>query len=274
MNDRPKILLASDMTARNDRAFDRAVMLAQEKGGTVELLHVLDDSDVFAQTLSVDEATKRISAQLPPVSVPLRVTVKVGSVPTVIAETAAAIDADLIVAGPARLNNLLDRVLGTAVDYLVRQALVPVLVVKTRAVRRYDNLLAPTDFSSCTSHAISVAAAMLPATQITVLHTFTTPFPSRLSQDDTRPLAQQQAQQSMSEFLASDGLAALGARIKPCIEEGAMVAVISRCARERDIDLLVLGTRGQGAVMHALLRICLTPRLATYWWFVSRLSTE
>jgi nucleotide-binding universal stress UspA family protein len=253
MRSHPKILIASDMTARSDRPFDRAVRLAKQRQGSLVLLHVVDETDRVASALPLDRTRLKIIAQLPPVDVPLEVVVRIGSAPECIANTAAGIQADLIVVGPARFNDLRDFLLGTAVDYLVRRATVPVLVVKKRPLADYRTALIATDFSPCSAHAAVTAAEMLPHAQLVLFHAFVTPFPSRADRREMLPFAQNRAREDMAAFLASDAMSGVKERLLSEIEEGLAATVVDRRIREAGIDLLVVGTHGSSGLQHALL---------------------
>ena len=75
--------------------------------------------------------------------------VKTGDIVATIIETAQDKKCDLIVTGVARYNSIGDILLGGPVDQLIRNAPVPVLVVKRRPQEAYKNILIATDFSEC-----------------------------------------------------------------------------------------------------------------------------
>jgi len=253
MRDHPRILIANDMTARGDRPFDRATRLARGRQGSVILLHVVDVSDRRMPSLPLDKAREDIIAQLPRAEVPLEVIVKTGSPPAIIAETAADIDADLVLVGAARFNDLADHFLGTAVDYLVRRTTIPVLVVKRRPLSDFRNVMIATDFSRCSTHAAMAAATMVPHVHLAILHAFSIPFQTRLDHSEMLPFAQNRAQEEMNDFLALDELAPIRERLAPQIEEGPALSVVDRYIRDKGTDLVALGTHGRSGFMHALI---------------------
>ena len=59
----PTILIATDLTARSDRAFDRAVELATDLGGTLLVAHALDKGDA-AHVARASDRAKRVIAKL------------------------------------------------------------------------------------------------------------------------------------------------------------------------------------------------------------------
>jgi len=253
MRDHPRILVASDMTARGDRPFDRAIRLARERQGSVVLLHVVDVANRRVPSPPLDKVRASIVEQLPQAEVPLEILVRTGSAPATIAETATDIDADVIFVGAARFNDLMDRVLGTTVDYAVRRATVPVLVVKRRPLSEYNNVLIATDFSRCSAHAAMALATMVPHVRLAILHAFNTPFQTRVDRAEMLPFAQNRAQEEMRDFLALDELVPIRGRLVPQIEEGPVLSVVDRYVRDKRIDLVALGTHGRSAFVHAVI---------------------
>src|SRR5690606_35559702 len=192
------IAVASDLTPRSDRPFDRAVMLARASGGEVKLIHVIerrDDKGVEQVRLALDELACNVG------DVPVEVVLAHGSAPRAIAEAAARANAQVLLVGPARFNDLTDFVLGTAVDFLVRNATTPVLVVRDRPFASYRRVLVGTDFSAPSAEALNVAAALFPDCLIELVHCYLPVFPGRLEVEAGRQYAISQAQEEMAAFL-------------------------------------------------------------------------
>src|SRR5690606_33810109 len=97
---------------------------------------------------------------------PVEILLVQGSAPRAIAETAAQAGADILLVGPARFNSLTDFVLGTAVDYLLRHASTPLLVVRDKPFNPYRHVLVAVDFSAPSAAALTVAAALFPSCSI------------------------------------------------------------------------------------------------------------
>ena len=246
--DRPRdILLASDLTARSDRPFDRAVALAREGGGRVTLLHVVEGKGTDQPE---DELVEAIRADLPDIGVDMEILIRHGSPPATIAEIAHQRDSDLIVTGVARHNSLGDITLGTAVDYVVRRATIPVLVVKKRALAAYRSMVVTTDFSDCSRDALLAASKMFPDAGIELVHAFHPAYEGWVNRDDARQEAGEEALEMMQDFLAKlpDELQQ---RIEIKIGEGELPSVVSQELEARKADLLVLGTHGRGGIAQA-----------------------
>ena len=241
------VLLASDLSARSDRALDRAVMLGSELNASVTLLHVLDKAAAARDT---HEVIEQIRADLPDSAAAVDIRVEPGSPPKTIA--AAAEGADLIVTGVARHTSLGDITLGTAVDYIVRRATVPVLVVKKRPKARYERLVVATDFSDCSVDAITAAAALFPDAEIHLVHAYAIPYSGWLKSDEVEREIREEAEESMEKFLADPALPeAVRPRLHPHIGFGQIEVVVYRALREHDASLLVLGTHGHSGFVQA-----------------------
>ncbi|WP_185928714.1 universal stress protein [Sphingomonas sp. IC081] len=240
------ILVATDLSARSDRAVDRAFELGRDLGLVVEVVHVRKDeghdgvSDVALQ--------QRVREILPPGGAAADVLVPEGSPPGTIARIAKERGAQLIVAGVARFNQISDYFLGTAIDYLLRHAEVPVLVVKQRPRGLYRRILVPSDFSPASKQAILTAARLIPDAAIRVVHVFHIGFESWGVADHVREETLARAQSGLAEFLASDDLAPFAGRIEGVLASGEAEAAVGRAIEDYDADLVVLGTQGGGAL--------------------------
>tara|TARA_R110002124_G_scaffold190405_2_gene357735 strand:- start:377 stop:970 length:594 start_codon:yes stop_codon:yes gene_type:complete len=130
--DHKAILLATDLSARCDRPLDRALMLAKEWNTKLILLHILDPARAKDAATNIREIEAQIADELPRNKGDIEILVKTGDIAATIIETAQDKKCDLIVTGVARYNSIGDILLGGPVDQLIRNAPVPVLVVKRR----------------------------------------------------------------------------------------------------------------------------------------------
>ena len=124
------ILVATDLSARSDRAIDRATFLAQQWGVRLFVLHALEPGSRLEAKPELAE--QAIRAALPDPEADVGIVPAIGPAPTVIVEAAASAGCGLIVTGVARFNHVSDFLIGTAVDHVIRHATAPVLVVKQR----------------------------------------------------------------------------------------------------------------------------------------------
>lgn len=255
---RPTILIASDLTARSDRAFDRSVELATELGGALLLVHILAKDAGPHLAKETERANDVIAKLVDGVGIPIETRLAQGRAPETIAAIAEERTCSLIVAGPARHNGVGDFILGTAVDYLVRRAQVPVLVVKDRPRGPYRRILMATDFSDGALHALLAAADLFPEARIDIVHVYDGGFPSRLDPVETLAFARSEAERERAAFLARPELADAGrlgngAPLQIELIEGRSGEMLPHLIADRNVDLLVLGTHGHGGFVHALI---------------------
>ncbi|WP_395334037.1 universal stress protein [Novosphingobium sp. BL-8H] len=243
----PSILVATDLSARSDRAVDRAFELGRDLGMTVDVVHVLkaEGHDGLPELA----LKNRVRETLPEEGEAAEVLIPEGSPPSTIARVASERGAALIVAGVARFNQISDYFLGTAVDYLIRHAEVPVLVVKQRPRRLYRRILAPTDFSPASKAAILAAARLFPDAAIRVVHVFHVGFEGWGVADHVREETLARAEGGMAEFLGAAEFAAVSpGRIESTLASGEPESAVGQAIEDWDADLVVLGTQGSGGL--------------------------
>lgn len=244
------IIIASDLTARSDRATDRGLLLAREWGTPLVLLHVVEGerSDAVLEERAVDA----LQAVLESDASEAEVIVRRGEVQQAIIELAGERSAALIVTGVARFNNVRDFFLGTAVDHLVRHSPAPVLVVKRRARGTYRRILVATDFSPCSELALRAAAELFPRASLTLWHNCHSAYEAWLDEEETTAEASRQSEEDMRRFVqAADVADDVRSRLRTVITTGELENSVERALREGEFDLLVLGTHGRGGFARA-----------------------
>lgn len=245
MQTRPCIAVATDFSARADRAVDRALQLSKDMKSRLCVLHALDLFEAdradwpalnrrMRECVGVDEEAGVVEYLYPE-----------GSPPAAIGKACEENDAALLVVGPARYNSLGDYFLGTAIDHVLRNTIRPVLVVKNRVREPYRTIIAGTDFSEGSAGAIAAAARMFPDAAIHVVHAWEVPFKG-LQQDsyvvdETRAEHEKRMQAFMVDLVASEP--ALEKATVEMVQGGALQAI--RKGLKRDTNALVaLGSHG------------------------------
>lgn len=142
-----------------------------------------------------------------------------------------------------------EEVLGTAVDYLVRQSPAPVLVVKRRPQKAYKRLLVATDFSDCSIQALNAAADLFPDASLRVVHSYQTAWEAFLSSETTVPIIRDECQKSMEHLVEALPERVRG-RVETVLDEGHLGSVIEEMTAW-NADLLVLGSHGRSGFAHA-----------------------
>jgi nucleotide-binding universal stress UspA family protein len=262
MNGPPKrILLATDLSPRCDRALDRVAALAAQWQSALVVLHVLEKFEPgtleAAQLPSwgrprdpVSLARKQLLADLTAVAASATVLIGEGDPAETILRTAETQQCDLIVIGIAR-NELLGRLsLGRTVDRLLRRARVPLLVVKDRPRRPYSHIVVPTDFSDSSRHALEAAARFFPGQKLTVFHAYDAPRSGLVGNPaayrrDYRTIAARECE----TFLEKVDKPPTWQPPHVLIEDGPPTFLLRDYVREIEVDLVVLGTHGRSAIL-------------------------
>lgn len=241
-----EVLLASDFTARSDRATERAIRLAQIKQGTLTIAHVVEKDEDHSK----EELVSRLRADLPDNAKDAELIIRSGSAPKTLAAIAVERASDLIVTGVARYNSIGDYFLGTAVNHIIRNAEQPVLVVRRRAVENYQRIVVATDLSDCSRAALLAAAEIFPDASITVVHAFHVPYEGWLKTDEVKVDVEAEAKEQLEAFVATIN-ADVRARLEIKLAEGELGTVIVDALKQTKADLLVLGTHGRSGFAHA-----------------------
>lgn len=260
-----RILLATDLSGRCDRALDRAAALAHAWNATLVIAHVLethiDDlvrrrrDDLPSWRRTADRAAmveKQIRRDLinGPADVIVRITE--GAPAQRIEEIAAEEGCGLIITGVASDQTLGRSFLGATVDRLVRRSRVPVLVVKSRVRGPYQKLVAATDFSDSSLYALETAAAHFPSTEITLLHAYELPFESLMTRTDIADQIAAYERETGAAFLAKSGLANKG-EVRLLIEHGPPESIFRVYVEDVGADLIVVGSHGRSAAFDVLI---------------------
>jgi len=256
------IVLATDLSARCDRALDRSAQLAAQWGARLVALNVLDPVALPDQALawasgaSDDElmhmARQELARDLAGLDVQAQPRIVRSSDPaTAIAQAAKAIRAGLVVTGVARNEPLGRFLLGSTVEQLARVLQPPLLVVRNRARRPYRRVLVATDFSAASLQALHTSACLFAGADLGVYHAHEAPL-SGLAEVDARDAGLLAARQRCAAFVADSGLSAT-LRLQTVVERGAVASALPRHVREHQIDLVAVGAKGGGSLRDLLL---------------------
>jgi nucleotide-binding universal stress UspA family protein len=180
----PTILVATDFSQRSIDIVQRALPLAKELGGTLHVIHVIEESlfDFLEKDQPIIEhALEALKKHFPTIN-ESNLHCKKGKVGAVIADLAKELSTKLIILGNSgEHGGLKNLFIGSSTKAIVRSVSVPVLVVKSFKDLDIKKLLIPTDFSKASKKHIQTMQSLFPKAKITLLHTYTVPFSTRLS---------------------------------------------------------------------------------------------
>jgi nucleotide-binding universal stress UspA family protein len=263
-----RLICATDLSARSDRAVRRAAMLARACGAELLLLHVVDD-DQPARLVEAGlrEAAELLRAQVAGLAelngLPTQVLVQTGDAFDAILRAAQAQGADLVVLGTPRRGLLRNMVVGTTAERVVRGGCCPVLMVNLLPTGPYRRILAAVDLSDASARALRAAAALGlfgGGAELTVLHAFALPGKGGLALGDApqeaieehRQVTAEQAEAELARFLAGIGTDLGPAAPRLAVEEGRPATVVKQAVRRLRAELVLAGT-GRHGVLHRVL---------------------
>jgi nucleotide-binding universal stress UspA family protein len=268
-----KVLLATDLSARGDRALERAAAIAAGRNAHLIIVHAFEEIEEASLTygrqpgpswrrppdavaMAKQHIRQGLRADVGDTVEKATILIEQGEPAQVIERIATSEGADLVITGVAREGLFASRpvILGT-VEQLLRRLPVPILIVRNRARSAYQHIVVATDFSEPSAQALQVALRFFPFQPLHLLHASEAPYSGLVSDPHRHAETFREAHAAqLDTFLASIFLPEDDRRrIVPLIEPGAPSSLVREYVLERAADLVVMGTQGRGAVLEALL---------------------
>lgn len=283
------ILVATDLSSRADKAFDRAVLLAQANNARLTVLHVIADelNPEFAQALRTqarlalekqvaqalsagpldvnivvkggldeEKVLKQVAESAARGDFSVEIRIEAGSSYDLIIETAREAEADLVVCGSHRKLVIGDEWLGSTMDRVLRFGSRPVLIVKAQPAGAYQNIVAAVDLSEPSAKALEFAVSAFPDASFTLIHAVETSLPgflkgTQLTQEELDRQRQEVSTFSKAVLSAAQASADLNVNIE--VRQGPPVEVLRQHIAEHATDLVVVGTHGRTGLRRAIL---------------------
>lgn len=260
------VLVASDFSARSDRAVRRAILLARTHGASVTIVHAVDDDQ---PRRIVDAEREAAAALLREQARSLQETDRVecgyrvllGNAFETIVKAAEEIDCDLLVLGPHRRQALKDVFVGTTAERTIRASSRPVVMANGVPAGPYRHVLVAVDFSECSADAVRAVSGLRleKHAAVAVLHVADAPGARLMSRAALTEGQVQDYLHDVEERASGELDAFLGSlRFDPTrriVKHGAapVAATISEVARQISADLIVVGTHGHTGITKLLL---------------------
>ena len=179
-----RILVGIDVFDRSNAALKRAFMLAKEHNASLTIVHAVEvpwlsvpsyfTSD--ADALDVDregiqkKLEKKIKISRISSKVPYTFFIKEGNADDIILYEAKLLNADMIIIGAHSKSKGFKKLLGTTAQKIAYKSHLPLLVVKKNVTKKYQNILAPTDFQRESSESVQYVKKLCPDTKISTVH--------------------------------------------------------------------------------------------------------
>jgi universal stress protein E len=259
-----RILVATDLSPRAQKAIARAIMLAAEQGAALTILHVLtaETGNKVRQrqvALQVEKDLRRDIATLSSAQ-DGRATIRVvtGTPFVEIIRRARQEAADLILVGAHGAQFIKDLLVGTTMEKIVRKGDRPVLAVKRPVRAPYHRVLVATDFSDPSRQALRLGLRLAPGAKIYLLHAYQGLEGQLWRADMTksqilryRHRVAQQSREQMKDFIRRMDLN--GRSIVRLLRYGRAPHVITAAAQRLRPELVCVGSVGRTGLPQILL---------------------
>lgn len=262
-----RIFVATDLSARSDRALARAALLASAWHSEVTVGHVVHPTEVaYRDRLSsgapawrrpeswTQTLARALGADLAAQGIAAKSRILIGSPAESLRQALIDEGAGLIVLGIAK-DARMDRIqLGSTVDALVRQSPVPVLNVRGRAVSPYRHVVVATDFSSPSLQALRLAAQWFEDARLSLFHAYVPPGAGMTTGSRASGAWKATIEKQCASHLAEADLPAhMAAKLARVLEQGPPEDLLPDYVTASDVDLVVLGSQGRSGVARVLL---------------------
>ena len=268
-----RILSPVDESPLSVRAFEYALAIAKWQSAQLSVLEVIDwtlppvageiGGPLRPPTELIAMTQERLAHLIAPArreGVDVTPYVESGRVVEQILETATTMAADLIVMGTHGRGGFQRLVLGSVTEKVIRRARCPVLTVPHGANRIPDRpfrtILCATDLSKPSADGVQYAQWLADKTGATLVLAHVIEFwpfvetSVPISMESFRERLHADARKELTRLV---GLGPASARTEVVVVEGRPKRDVLAMATDRDVDLIVIGVAGRGAVDLAVL---------------------
>ncbi len=259
-----KLLLATDLSPRSDRAAHRALSIANARGAELIVLHVIDE-DLPAETRNrlsqaAEEQFQNAMIRIPQASsVATTVRVVFGHNFRAIIAEANINNVELIITGIHRDVGSGRRASDTTMGKIARYSSCSVLVVSQPVDKPYEKAIVGVDFSHPSKMAIKEARRFLPEGSLFFVHAFEVPFAGFMPGKETREQVRRDHEQrlhellrsEMAEFLKSASDASPRGKYEEIVRHGGPNQVLREEVDRIRPGLLVVGIHGRVGISRA-----------------------
>lgn len=179
-----KTLVAVDFSQDSLTVLQKAIDFTKKFNGDVHVVHVVENS-FFSKKKDLsyirEHSIKVLNEKFPAIKDENFHCVN-GKIRSEVAKAAQILNSDLIIMGKSgETFSLGDIYMGSHTKDIIRNSLIPVLVVKSDHDLKYKNILMLTDFSNDSREAIRKVVNIFPNLHIKLLNFYTVPFENRLN---------------------------------------------------------------------------------------------
>jgi nucleotide-binding universal stress UspA family protein len=258
------IVVATDLTARSDRALARGLALGAEMAAEVHVVHVVDRSLPTAlRAHTLDWARESLLRDLgEQTGTPTRIHVRAGRPREDVVAEAHRLGAELIVLGlPDKDSQFRSVFADSTAGQIMKRSHLPVLLAGGPAGAPYARAVIGVDFSPYGRAALRLTHAVAPAAAFRLVHAYQLPPRTHLASAEYRAGLEADEAEALRAFLA-DEMALLEEHARTCgippeaitrlVREGPPFQVLRDACAEANADLLAIGTHGRTGIARAL----------------------
>jgi nucleotide-binding universal stress UspA family protein len=273
------ILVAVDFSETSSRAFERACGLAEARGATLLIVHVLPATplaihgvqpmlpppDLIGRIRALaEQELQSLVARAADRGLQAESVVAVGTPGRELADVATERGVDLIAIGTRGLTGFSHMVLGSTAEYVVRHAPCPVLTIHPDdegSLETARSVLVPVELHGDPTRVGREVVRLLSPEQGAVralllysdhLPAYLQPWMGELGIDRVG-LEEIRGRLEQDLAPAAERLGALGFEVEVVISEGEPATVLTEVAHSRGVDLIAMQTHGRTGAAHWLL---------------------
>jgi nucleotide-binding universal stress UspA family protein len=259
-------MLATDLTAASDRAFDRAVQLAAEWDAMLTVCHVVEASSLrpwgieHRIKIAETEVERLLRGSEGMLKRKISRHIILGDPAERVIEHARGIGSDLLITGPAQVKVIGDKLFGSTAARILRHARQPLLAVRRRAEGPYRKVAVAVDFSDSSRDAYFCGRTLFPRAEFTLIHAYDmSPDWFGRNADRSMDIVEaeekarviRKAQQDLEDLTANVDTADL--KSASVLAQGTPETVFGSYVDEHWPDLVVTGTHGRTGVQEAMI---------------------
>lgn len=273
MNSVKNLLAAVGLFPQDDSVLARAAEIARAHHAKLTVVHVIDGltaGDLASMklvqikqhmALLTRERVENAVASLAVDGIDIDIRIETGSPPLRVSDVAKEISADLIVMRAHQNSSIVEKIVGSTTDRVIRISCAPVLVVKRPVEQPYQRIVVAIDPADKSRKVVPVVAALFPGAALSLVHSvYISPQfeeAMRRSGTGTAGLAAHrdflifQAKSCLRD--AAKGLEPRSLRATIRVVVGTPAEALIRATWSSKVDLIVLGPGSTGRLRQALL---------------------
>ncbi|MEP7246038.1 MAG: universal stress protein [Gammaproteobacteria bacterium] len=246
-----RLLCATDLSSRSQRAVARAALLANQLDAQLTLLHVIDGAQGTDGCVAArEEAARQLASTGFPVRHDPQIQLRAGDYVETIAAVASEIDADIVILGAQRRKPL-DPLIGTTAERVIALAGRPALIVNLDPTVRYDAVVIAAELSDAFTRVVRIASSLkfLEAETVSIVHGFESPYRGPLYAEGFDVRAAQRNLDAWERaararlLLNLDAAGVESSRFRIVFQQARPIRAIQRVVRSVQPELLIVGTK-------------------------------